>query len=163
MLSRSRLLMKLSELKLAPSIFKEVKMDSPIYSVILVGVISYLLTLIGGDGKNNPIETLASISNIFAFFVFLCINIAVVYKYNKDKNNTSSKNNTTSENNTTSADSTTSADNTTTKNEDGIIKFLRNTYPFYGILGAIFSFIFIILSSEIFLNKRKKINIKLIK
>jgi len=138
-MSRSRLLKKLSELNLAPDIFKEVKMDSPIYSVLLVGIVSYLLTLISGDSKSNPIETLASISNIFAFFVFFCINIAVIYKHNKK----------TSSNNTTSANNTTGA-----LDEGRIIKFLRETYPFYGILGAIFSFIFIILSSKEFIGKR---------
>lgn len=145
MMSRSRLLKKLSELKLAPSIFKEVKMDSPIYSVLLVGIVSYLLTLISGNSKNNPIETLASISNIFAFFVFFCINIAVIYKHKKQNKNS----------NTTSTTSTTSASNTE-EDEGKIIKFLKNTYPYYGILGAVFSFIFIILSSKDFINKSKK-------
>ena len=126
--SKSRLLKKLADLNLVPkdtkSFLQEIKFDSPIYSLIIIMILviflTYIFLYIEEEGTNNSIKLISSIGNIFIFFVFLCINIAVVYNHNKNEN--------------------------TDKEYKGFNKFLKNTYPFYGIIGSIFSAVLIISS-----------------
>lgn len=109
-MSRSRLLQKLSVRGLAPKIFEKLtslqelfktsnvreemtgekeetkkddkdKITLPIYAIIAVSIVTYLLTFI----KEGAIESLANITNTFIFFVFILVNILVITHYNKNK------------------------------------------------------------------------------
>lgn len=127
--SKSRLLKKIAELDLVPKdikhLLQEVKHDSPIYCLIiimiLVLIITFIFIYIEKKGTNNSIKFISGIANIFIFCVFLCINIAVVYNHEKGEDETEKK-------------------------HKGFNKFLKNTYPFYGIIGAILSIVLIIAS-----------------
>ena len=131
--SRSRLLKKIADLGIIPiDGLKKVKYDSPIYSVIVVGVISFILTLIDLVDENS-IEILASISNLFAFLVFFFINVTVIYRHHNKKR----------ESNKYSEE----------EERDKFIEFLRNSYPVYSIFGSIFSFIFVIMCARQFYEK----------
>lgn len=127
--SKSRLLKKIAELDLVPKdikhLLQEVKYDSPIYCLmiimILVLIITFIFTYIEKKGTNNSIKFISGIANIFIFCVFLCINIAVVYNHEKGEDDNEKK-------------------------HKGFNKFLKNTYPFYGIIGAILSIVLILSS-----------------
>ena len=99
-LSRSRLLQKLSVRGLAPKIFKKLtnlgeifgienfktdknseKVTIPILAIVAVSVVSYLLTFVG----QGAIESLASITNGFIFFVFIIVNLLVIINHYKKK------------------------------------------------------------------------------
>ena len=61
------------------------KVTIPIYGIIAVSIVTYLLTFI----KKGAIESLANITNTFIFIVFVIVNILVLTYYYKgmDKNN----------------------------------------------------------------------------
>jgi basic amino acid/polyamine antiporter, APA family len=121
-MSRSRLLKKLADLDLAPNFLskltetiKDNKM--PVNAVAIVSLLSYMLTFV----KGNALELVANLANTIAFFIFTCVNIAVVYKYHKDKGEKTEKTNNVTE-------------------EERLEPFLqkfKDAYPVYGILGAI--------------------------
>lgn len=110
-LSRSRVLQKLSVEGIAPKIFKPLtsikkifskkekfegeevgaaniekkiekeKTTLPINSIIAVSVVTYLLTFV----KDGALEGLANITNSFIFFVFILVNLLVLINYYKKK------------------------------------------------------------------------------
>ena len=138
--SSSRLLQKLSVLGLLPKYLqklisvdtmleqfnvnknkiKESKYEKlPIYAILTFFVLVILLVIIG----KGILEILASSSNLIVFFIFTSVNILCIinhYKSNKKFNNVESDN----------------------KSVDNFI----NMFPWYSILGAIISFIFLILA-----------------
>ena len=106
-LSRSRLLQKLSVRGLAPKVFKKLtnlgeifgiehfktdknseKVTTPILAIVAVSVVSYLLTFVG----QGAIESLASITNGFIFFVFIIVNSLVIINHYKKKNEKKNEN-----------------------------------------------------------------------
>jgi len=97
--SRSRLLSKLSELKIAPVLFSNygVKVDEnntmfkgiPFYSIIVISIMSYVCTLF----REDSLEILTDITNILTFFVFICVNFGVIYNYFKKKDNNQNEEN----------------------------------------------------------------------
>lgn len=106
-LSRSRLLQKLSVRGLAPKVFKKLtnlgeifgiehfksdnkseKVTIPILAIVAVSVVSYLLTFVG----KGAIESLASITNGFIFLVFIIVHaLVIINHYKKKKNDNDSK------------------------------------------------------------------------
>ena len=117
--SSSRLLQKLSKLDLAPKYLKKLsgKNKMPISAIITYSILSFIMILIG----KGLLEKLAIGSNIMVFFIFTCVNLLCVINYYKKKKSNE-------------------------KLEDNDIKGFINMYPWYGILGSIISFIFLLLS-----------------
>ena len=103
--SRSRLLSKLSELKIAPDLFSNygLKMNDnktmfkgiPFYSIVVISILSYICTLF----REDSLEILTDITNILTFFVFICVNLGVIYNYFKKKDNKENNENKESEEN----------------------------------------------------------------
>ena len=119
--SSSRLLQKLSKLDLAPDYLKKLSGDKkmPINSIITYCILSFLLIIIG----KGILEKLAIGSNMMVFFIFTAVNILCIINYYKKKKLDLS-------------------------NEDKNITGFINMYPWYSILGAIISFIFLLLSPK---------------
>ena len=105
-LSRSRLLQKLSVRGLAPKVFKKLtnlgeifgiehfktdnkseKVTIPILAIVAVSIVSYLLTFVG----KGAIESLASITNGFIFLVFIIVHALVIINHYKKKKNDNGK------------------------------------------------------------------------
>jgi len=123
-LSRSRLLKKLSEIALAPSVFKTVTKNyaTPMNAIVFVSFFSYIFTLF----KQNALEMLANMASTLTFFIFSCVNMAVVYKFHKE--NYWEKNG--------------EAEN----DDEAIIKKFKKMYPFYGIIGLLVTLYLFIVS-----------------
>lgn len=116
--SRSRLLSKLSELKIAPSLFSNYGINNsnilkgiPVYSVIVIGILSYICTIL----KEDSLEILTDITNILTFFVFICVNMCVLYGYYKMEDKNKEKSNT----------------------PPSFVNKLKNTVPIYALFGLI--------------------------
>lgn len=121
-MSRSRLLKKLADLDLAPKFLSKLtetiqNNKMPVNSVAVVSLLSYALTFV----KGNALETVANLANTIAFFIFTCVNIAVIYKHHKKDNDVEKEDN-----------------NDTDKEElEPLLQKFKNAYPTYAILGAI--------------------------
>ena len=116
--SRSRLLSKLSELKIAPSLFSNYGINNsnilkgiPIYSVVVISILSYIFTIL----KEDSLEILTDITNILTFFVFICVNMCVLYGYYKLEDKNKEKSNI----------------------PPSFMNKLKNTVPIYALLGLI--------------------------
>ena len=119
--SSSRLLQKLSKLELVPKYLKKLsgKNKMPISAIITYSIFSFIMIIIG----KGLLEKLAIGSNIMVFFIFTIVNLlCVINHYKKKKYNENL--------------------------EDNDIKGFINMYPWYGILGTIISFIFLLLSPK---------------
>lgn len=89
--SRSRLLSKISEYGIAPSIFSKLGFDTgnnkllsgiPFFSLIVIGIFTYISTVI----REDALETLTDITNILTCFIFVCVNLGVLVNYFKKDN-----------------------------------------------------------------------------
>ena len=133
-LSRSRLLQKLSVRGLAPKFFKKLtnvgellgienfktddnndKVTIPIFAVVAVALVSFALTFI----REGAIESLATITNSFIFIVFVIVHLLVLVSHYKTKDDT--KNDTKDD----------------TKKEK---------YPWYALLGTLVSSVYLVKS-----------------
>ena len=125
-LSRSRLLKKLSEIALAPSVFKTVTKNyaTPMNAIVFVSFFSYIFTLF----KQNALEMLANMASTLTFFIFSCVNMAVVYKFHKE--------------NYWEKNGEAEAEN----DDEAIIKKFKKMYPFYGIIGLLVTLYLFIVS-----------------
>ena len=102
-LSRSRLLQKLSVRGLAPKFFKKLtnvgellgienfktddnndRVTIPIFAVVAVALVSFALTFI----REGAIESLATITNSFIFIVFVIVHLLVLVSHYKTKDDT---------------------------------------------------------------------------
>jgi APA family basic amino acid/polyamine antiporter len=134
-MSRSRLLKKLADLDLAPKFLSKLtetiqNNKMPVNSVAIVSLLSYLLTFI----KGNALETVANLANTIAFFIFTCVNIAVIYKYHKkDKDAEKEKNS-----------------NTEEEKLSPLLQKFKDSYPIYAILGAICTSVLFIASPKFY-------------
>ena len=142
--SRSRLLTKLSEYKIAPGIFSNLGVDTnttkylkgiPFYSIIIISVLSYVFTLF----KKNSLEFLTDLTNLLTCFVFIFVNLGVIYNYYKqrqeDKKSPENKKN--------------------NKDKTFIDKF-KETLPIYSVIGTVtFTILFYTSFKEIFMTSRK--------
>lgn len=117
--SRSRLLSKISEYGVAPSIFSKLGVDTgnntllsgiPFFSLIVIGIFTYLSTII----REDALETLTDITNILTCFIFVCVNLGVLVNYSK-KNNKVDK----------------------PDSEKTLMDKLKELPPFYAVLGLI--------------------------
>lgn len=121
-MSRSRLLKKLADLNLAPkplsTLTETIKGNKmPVNAVGVVSLLSYLLTFV----KGNALEVVANLANTIAFFIFTCVNIAVVYKYHKEKRLLETEEKTKED-----------------KEElEPLLQKFKDAYPSYAILGAV--------------------------
>tara|TARA_A100001015_G_scaffold253246_1_gene293316 strand:+ start:1222 stop:2556 length:1335 start_codon:yes stop_codon:yes gene_type:complete len=125
-MSRSRLLKKLSDLNLAPpflSKLRETVKDTkmPVNAVGVVSLLSFALTFV----KGNALEMVANLANSIAFFIFTSVNVAVVYKYHKEKRE-KRENPTKNEN-----------DNEKEEELEPLLQKFKDAYPSYAIVGAI--------------------------
>ena len=136
--SRSRLLSKLSELKIAPKLFSNYGISTtqktlfkgiPVYSIIIISILSYLFTLIKGDS----LEILTDITNILTFFVFICVNFGVIYNYYKKKYNNDTNNN--EDNNEDYI--TEESENKEKPPVNKMIEKITSSFPIYAIVGII--------------------------
>ena len=140
-MSRSRLLKKLADRGLAPSFLSKLTetikgSKMPVNSVVVVSLISYLLTFI----KGNALEMVANLANTIAFFIFTSVNIAVVYKYHKEKREQKEQ----ALNN--------SSDNNQDEKEklEPLLQKFKDAYPIYGIIGAICTSVIFIKSPQFY-------------
>ena len=117
--SRSRLLSKISEYGVAPSIFSKLGVDTgnnkllkgiPFFSLIVIGIFTYISTII----REDALETLTDITNILTCFIFVCVNLGVLVNYSK-KNNKVDK----------------------PDSEKTLMDKLKELPPFYAVLGLI--------------------------
>ena len=122
--SRSRLLSKISEYGIAPEVFSNYGIESnnkkylngiPFYSIILISVFSYLFTMF----KKNSLEFLTDVTNLLTCFVFIFVNLGVIYNYYKSKKTDQNK-----------------EDNNDNKDKTFIDKF-KDTVPIYSFVGII--------------------------
>ena len=155
-LSSSRLLHKLSILKLLPSYLKKIsplntffeKFTSnkqienienteqkstlfesmPINAILTYFVLIFIIVLIG----KGVLERMASFSNIMIFFIYTAVNILCIVNHYKTK------------------------DKLYVGDLKNMPKFLK-TYPWYSILGSIITFIFLILSPTYIKNIKPRI------
>ena len=152
-LSSSRLLHKLSILKLLPSYLKKIsplnkifekftsnkkieiieKKSSlfesmPINAILTYFVLIFIIVLIG----KGVLERMASFSNIMIFFIYTSVNILCIVNHYKTK------------------------DKLYVGDLKNMPKFLK-TYPWYSILGSIITFIFLILSPKYIKNIKPRI------
>lgn len=104
-------------------VFSKYFENMPIYAIITFFVIVIIVVVVG----KGILELLTSASNMIAFFIFTSVNILCVVNHykSKDKVRINSDNN---------------YNNSTT------LKKFINMFPWYSILGAIISFIFLILA-----------------
>ena len=105
-LSRSRLLQKLSVRGLAPKFFTKLtnvgellglehfkndknneKITIPIFAIIAVAIVSFSLTFV----KEGAIESLATITNSFIFIVFVIVHMLVLISHHKNKSDKNNK------------------------------------------------------------------------
>ena len=93
--SRSRLLSKISEYGIAPSVFSKLGLDTgnklilggiPVLSLIVIGIFTYFSTII----RKDALEVLTDITNVLTCFIFACVNLGVIVNYFK-KDNTVNK------------------------------------------------------------------------
>ena len=128
--SRSRLLSKLSELNIAPKLFSNYGVNIsnnrffsgiPVYSIIALSILCYLCTLF----KENSLEFFTDITNLLTFFVFICVNLGVIYNFYKNKNN----------------------DEKSTKEKyKNSLDRITSSYPIYAIIGCVILIILFIKS-----------------
>lgn len=105
-LSRSRLLQKLSVRGLAPKFFSKLtnvgellglehfkndknneKITIPIFAIVAVAIVSFALTFV----KEGAIESLATITNSFIFIVFVIVHMLVLISHHKNKSDKNNK------------------------------------------------------------------------
>lgn len=117
--SRSRLLSKISEYGIAPSIFSKLGVDTgnkkilggiPFFSLVVVGIFTYISTII----REDALEVLTDITNVLTCFIFICVNLGVLVNYYK-KDNTVNK----------------------PDSEKTLIDRLKEMPPYYAVLGLI--------------------------
>ena len=89
--SRSRLLSKISEYGIAPSIFSKLGLDTgnnmllggvPFFSLVVIGIFTYFATVI----REDALEVLTDITNVLTCFIFVCVNLGVLVNYFKKDN-----------------------------------------------------------------------------
>lgn len=89
--SRSRLLSKISEYGIAPSIFSKLGVDTgnskllsgiPFFSLVVIGIFTYFATVI----RDDALEVLTDITNVLTCFIFVCVNLGVLVNYFKKDN-----------------------------------------------------------------------------
>ena len=89
--SRSRLLSKISEYGIAPSIFSKLGLDTgnnmllggvPFFSLVVIGIFTYFATVI----KEDALEVLTDVTNVLTCFIFVCVNLGVLVNYFKKDN-----------------------------------------------------------------------------
>ena len=89
--SRSRLLSKISEYGIAPSIFSKLGVDTgnskllsgiPFFSLVVIGIFTYFATVI----REDALEVLTDITNVLTCFIFVCVNLGVLVNYFKKDN-----------------------------------------------------------------------------
>lgn len=150
--SRSRLLSKLSELKIAPELFSNygVKVDEnntmfkgiPFYSIIVISIMSYVCTLF----REDSLEILTDITNILTFFVFICVNFGVIYNYFKKKdNNQNEENKENKENNKMTSDEKLNEelneeinnDNEENNSIQNLLDKITSSFPIYAFVGIV--------------------------
>jgi len=120
--SRSRLLSKISEHGIAPNIFSQLGLKAnnkeyfkgiPINSVIIITVLSYLCT----QFKKDSLEFFTDITNLLTCFVFVFVNLAVIYNYHKSKQ--------------------TKPEKVISDKDKTFIDRFKETVPFYSVIGMI--------------------------
>ena len=141
--SRSRLLTKLSEYKIAPGIFSNIGLGSdtnkylkgiPFYSILIVSFFSYIFTLV----KKDSLEFLTDLTNLLTCFVFVFVNLGVLYNYYKKKKEEKMTPNNLPEN----------------KNKTFVEKF-KDTVPVYAVVGTVtFTILLCAAMREIFRTSR---------
>jgi amino acid transporter len=117
--SRSRLLSKISEYGIAPSIFSKLGVDTgnskllsgvPFFSLVVIGIFTYISTVI----KEDALEVLTDITNVLTCFIFVCVNLGVLINYYKKDNKVNKPD-----------------------SEKTLMDRLREMPPYYAVLGLI--------------------------
>ena len=117
--SRSRLLSKISEYGIAPSIFSKLGLQLgdknllpgiPIFSLIALVIFTYISTVI----REDALEMLTDITNVLTCFIFVCVNLGVLVNYNK-KDHTVNK----------------------PESEKTLMDKLREMPPYYAVIGLL--------------------------
>ena len=117
--SRSRLLSKISEYGIAPSIFSKLGVDTgnskllsgiPFFSLVVIGIFTYFATVI----KEDALEILTDVTNVLTCFIFICVNLGVLVNYFKKDNKVDKPD-----------------------SEKTLIDRLREMPPYYAVLGLI--------------------------
>jgi amino acid transporter len=120
--SRSRLLSKISEYGIAPEVFSNLGLNNnnkeyfkgiPFNSIVVISIFSYLCTLF----KKDSLEFFTDLTNLLTCFVFIFVNLAVIYNYYKNKKS--------------------QTENAKPDKDKTFIDKFKETVPFYSVIGII--------------------------